>query len=164
MTIRVGQGHDIHRFVAGRRLVLGGVQIPCEMGLLGHSDADVLVHAVMDALLGAMGQGDIGQWFPDTDPRYAGISSMKLLEQVMTEVRNRNFQVGNLDCQIFCERPRIAPHREAIRQSLANALAIPPELVNIKAGTFEQCDAVGRGEAMICQAIVLLTALAFPSS
>lgn len=156
MPIRVGQGHDIHRFSAGRRLILAGIEIPHHQGLLGHSDADVLVHAVMDALLGALGLGDIGQWFPDSDPAYAGISSMLLLQRVMDEVKIRGYRVGNLDCQIFCERPRLAPHRDRIRTSLAAALAVPHEQVNVKAGTFEQCDAVGREEAMICQAVVLL--------
>ncbi len=155
-TLRIGQGQDIHAFAPGRPLWLGGIEIPHDQGLAGHSDADALVHAVMDALLGALALGDIGMHFPDTDPAYRGVSSMALLARVRNLVEERGYRVVNLDTMICCERPRIGPHREAIRASLAAALGIDPGAVSVKAGTREKFDAVGRGEALECHAIVLL--------
>lgn len=160
LALRIGQGQDIHAFAPGRPLWLGGVEIPHDQGLAGHSDADVLVHAVMDALLGALALGDIGMHFPDTDPAYRGISSMKLLAQVRHLIESRGYRVVNLDTMICCERPRIGPYREAIRSSLAAALGVDPGVVSVKAGTREKFDAVGRGEALECHAIVLLAASA----
>jgi 2-C-methyl-D-erythritol 2,4-cyclodiphosphate synthase len=154
--LRIGLGHDIHAFAEGRELWLGGVKLPHDRGLRGHSDADALIHAIMDALLGAAGLGDIGQLFPDTDPAYRGISSRLLLERVMERIRAAGFKVVNLDTMIHCERPRIGPHRDQMRATLAEILGIEPGLVSIKAGTNEGFDAVGRGEALACQAIVLL--------
>ncbi len=153
---RIGLGHDIHAFDPSRELWLGGVRIPHDSGLRGHSDADALVHAVMDALLGALALGDIGQLFPDTDERYRGADSMKLLEEVVRQIRDRGYRVVNLDCIIHCEKPRIAPHRQPMRASLAKALGVEIGEVSIKAGTNEGFDAVGRGEALACQAVVLL--------
>ena len=153
---RIGMGYDIHRLVPERPLILGGVDIPFEKGLLGHSDADALIHAVMDSLLGALALGDIGSWFPDSDSQYRGISSMKLLELIFAKVRELGYRLGNLDTVIFCEKPRLAPHRETMRLNLAQSLNADLERVSVKAGTNEQCDAVGRGEAIACQAVVLL--------
>ncbi len=154
--MRIGIGYDIHRLVEGRKLILGGVQIPCEKGLLGHSDADALIHAVMDAILGALALGDIGKHFPDTDPTYRGISSVKLLEQVCRLMEQQGYRLGNLDAIIFAEKPKMAPHREQMRLNLAQALKADLSAVSVKAGTNEGCDAVGRGEAIACQAVVLL--------
>jgi len=153
---RIGIGDDIHAFAKGRALWLGGVNIPYEKGLLGHSDADALLHAVMDAILGALAMGDIGMHFPDSDHAYKGISSMKLLDEVMKKISGTGFSVGHLDTIVLCERPRIAPFRNRIRESLADALKISVDRVSVKAGTREKFDAVGRGEALECHAVVLL--------
>lgn len=153
---RIGYGEDIHALVPDRELWLGGIRIPFEKGLKGHSDADALIHAIMDAMLGAAAMGDIGRLFPDTDPAYRGISSLKLLAEVRTHLAEAGYRIGNLDTMILCERPKIAPHRESMRETLARSLGIEVDQVSIKAGTNEGCDAVGRGEAILCKAIVLL--------
>lgn len=154
--IRIGIGHDIHKLVEGRELWLGGINIPYEKGLLGHSDADALIHAIMDAMLGALALGDIGQYFPDTDPKYKGISSLKLLEYVCSLIAAKGWKLVNLDCIIHCERPKILPHREKMRTVLAKALNTKIDNISIKAGTNEGLDAVGRKEAISCDAAVLL--------
>ena len=156
---RIGYGEDIHALVEGRELWLGGVRIPHDKGLQGHSDADALIHAIMDAMLGACALGDIGHLFPDTDPAYRGISSLKLLAEVVRRVREAGFTVGNLDTMILCERPKIAPHRQAMREALAQALGTSIDRVSIKAGTNEGFDASGRGEAIVCKAVALLAAV-----
>lgn len=156
MDIRVGLGHDIHALVEDRQLWLGGVKIPFELGLKGHSDADALIHAIMDAMLGALALGDIGGLFPDTEAKFKDISSLKLLEKVVEVTRNKGYRVGNLDCIIHCERPKIAPHRQSMQQTLARALGIEADRISLKAGTNEGFDAVGQGRAIACQAIVLM--------
>lgn len=150
----VGIGYDSHRLVAGRRLLLGGVEIPGELGLEGHSDADVLAHAVTDALLGAAGLGDIGMHFPDTDERYRDADSMALLAVALDFVSGLGLQPVNLDCTVVMERPKISPHRDAIRASLAAALQLPLERVNVKGSTGEGIGFVGRGEGAAALAIV----------
>jgi 2-C-methyl-D-erythritol 2,4-cyclodiphosphate synthase len=154
--IRVGQGFDVHAQVPGRRLVLGGVEIPDAQGLLGHSDADVLLHAITDALLGAAGLGDIGQMFPDTDARYLGADSRNLLAQAARRVQQDGWRVGNVDCTVFAEQPKIAPYAEAIRRSVAGLLQIEPAQVSVKGKTTERLGFIGRGEAMAASAVVLL--------
>jgi 2-C-methyl-D-erythritol 2,4-cyclodiphosphate synthase len=156
VATRIGHGYDLHRLVAGRRLVLGGLEISHPRGLLGHSDADVVLHAVSDAILGALGAGDIGQHFPDSDERYRGIASSELLKQVAALMSGRGWRVGNLDITIHAEQPRLGPHREAMRQRIATLLDVPAECVNVKAKTNEGLDAVGRGEAIATTAVVLL--------
>ena len=159
MSVRVGQGFDIHRFSddTSRRLVLGGVVFAGERGLVGHSDADAVAHACADALLGAAGLGDIGQHFPDTDPAYRGADSVKLLEAVLASVRARGFRVVNADVCLIGERPKLGPHREAMRQRIAPVLGIDPEDLNVKATTTERLGFTGRGEGLAAQAVVLLT-------
>ena len=154
--MRIGHGYDVHRLVEGRRLVLGGVELPFEKGLLGHSDADVLAHAVMDALLGAAGLGDIGQHFSDTDPAYAGADSLKLLEHVVALLRERGFAVGNVDATILAQRPKLAPHIPRMRDNLARVMGIDPGRVNVKATTEEGLGFTGSGEGMAAQAIAML--------
>ena len=156
MKFRIGQGTDIHRLVEGRRLVLAGVEIPWEKGLLGHSDADVVYHAVSNALLGAIGEGDIGRHFPDSDPRYKGASSVELLRVVMGMVKTKGFRVGNVDLTVLAERPKLGPYREDMRKNLAAVLEVTPEDVNIKATTGEKMGFVGREEGMMAEAVVLL--------
>jgi 2-C-methyl-D-erythritol 2,4-cyclodiphosphate synthase len=153
----VGLGYDSHRLVPDRPLRLGGVDIPgTEMGLLGHSDADVLAHAVMDSLLGAAGLGDIGQHFPDDDPRYAGADSMELLERVRALLDTRGLAVANVDATVVCERPRLGPHREAMRAGLAAAAGLAPERVNVKFTTNEGMGWLGRGEGVAALAVAAL--------
>ena len=154
--VRIGHGYDVHRLVEGRRLILGGVDIPWERGLLGHSDADVLTHAVMDALLGAAGLGDIGQHFPDTDPAYAGADSLKLLEHVAALLRERGFTVGNVDATVLAQRPKLAPHIPQMRDNLAQAMGVDPSRVNVKATTEEGLGFTGSGEGMAAHAVVLI--------
>jgi 2-C-methyl-D-erythritol 2,4-cyclodiphosphate synthase len=149
----VGIGYDSHRLAAGRKLVIGGVEIPSERGLEGHSDADVLVHAVIDALLGAAGLGDIGEHFPDTDERWLDANSIELLATVVAMVGERGLEVVNVDCTVVMEAPKLAPHRQAIRERLAGALAIEPERVNVKASTGERIGFVGRGEGVAALAL-----------
>ena len=153
---RIGHGYDVHRLAEGRRLILGGVDIPWERGLLGHSDADILTHAVMDALLGAAGLGDIGQHFPDTDPAYAGADSLKLLEHVAGLLRERGFVVGNVDATVLAQRPKLAPHIPRMRENLARAMGAEPAQVNVKATTEEGLGFTGSGGGMAAHAVCLL--------
>jgi len=153
---RIGTGYDIHRLVEGRKLVLGGVEIPFEKGLLGHSDSDVLTHAVCDALLGAATLGDIGTHFPDSDPRWAGASSLEFLARVVELVSQKGYRVANVDATVLAERPRLMPYVQFMRERLAPVLRIDVDQVNIKAKTNEGLESVGRGEAMAAQAVVLL--------
>lgn len=154
--MRIGTGYDIHRLVAGRALVLGGVAIPFEKGLEGHSDADVLAHAVCDALLGAAGLGDIGLHFPDTDARFKGISSITLLEQVGRMLKGKGFDVVNIDATIMAQAPKLAGHRKTMEASMAKALGIGPSCVNVKATTTEGLGAIGREEAMAAMSVALI--------
>lgn len=154
--MRIGHGYDVHRLVPGRALWLGGVQIPYALGLDGHSDADVLLHAVMDALLGAAGLGDIGRHFPDTDPQYKGISSMLLLEQVARLLRERGFRVSNVDVTMIAQRPKLAGYIPAMERSIAAGLGLDPGRVNIKATTEERLGFTGDGSGMACHAVCLL--------
>ena len=153
---RIGHGYDVHRLTEGRPLILGGVAVPWERGLLGHSDADVLAHAVMDALLGAAGLEDIGTLFPDTDARYEGASSMELLREVGRRLRERGFAVGNIDCTLLAQRPKIAPYKRQMAANLAAALGIPAERVNVKATTEEGLGFTGDGSGMAAHAVALL--------
>jgi 2-C-methyl-D-erythritol 2,4-cyclodiphosphate synthase len=150
----VGIGYDSHRLCEGRPLILGGVQIPNELGLDGHSDADVLTHAVIDALLGAAGLGDIGEHFPDTDERFKDADSLHLLGIAVTSVIAAGFAIANVDCTVVIERPKLAPHRQAIRERLAGALELETERVNVKASTGEGIGFVGRGEGVAALAVV----------
>lgn len=154
--MRIGHGYDVHRLIEGRRLVLGGVEIPFEKGLLGHSDADVLVHAVMDALLGAAGLGDIGGLFPDTDLAFAGISSLTLLDQVMDRLGAAGFRVGNVDATLLAQRPKLAPHIPQMRAKLAAHLGVDPARVNVKATTEEGLGFTGTGEGIAAHSVCLL--------
>ena len=154
--MRIGHGYDVHRLVEGRELILGGVEIPWEKGLLGHSDADVLVHAVMDALLGAAGLGDIGGHFPDSDPAYAGADSMRLLERVVELLEERGFSVGNVDATVLAQRPKLAPYIPRMREGLARAMGIDPSQVNVKATTEEGLGFTGSGEGMAAHAVCLI--------
>ena len=155
--MRVGMGYDVHKLTEGRKLILGGVDIPWEKGLLGHSDADVLIHAVMDALLGAAALGDIGKHFPDTDPTYKGISSIKLLVHVAGLLREKGYEVGNIDATVIAQKPKMAPHIPQMRRNMAEALGISESKLNIKATTEEGLGFTGRGEGIASQAICLLT-------
>lgn len=154
--VRTGLGIDTHAFAPGRPLILGGVDIPHEVGLAGHSDADVLTHAVIDALLGAAALGDIGQHFPDTDPRFAGADSLQLLRTVVAYLGERGFGIANVDATVVLERPRLAPYRDAIRDKLAAALGLPAGAVNVKATTGEGMGFVGRGEGAAALAVATL--------
>lgn len=154
--LRIGQGYDVHRLTEGRKLILGGVEIPWEKGLLGHSDADVLTHAVMDALSGAAKLGDIGKLFPDTDPQYAGADSLGLLRRVAALLRERGFTVVNVDAALIAQRPKIAPYRERMEENLAAALGLDREQVNVKATTEEGLGFTGDGSGMAAQAVALL--------
>lgn len=155
--MRIGQGYDVHKLVEGRELILGGVKIPYEKGLLGHSDADVLVHAVMDALLGAAALGDIGQHFPDTDPAYKGISSIELLKHVGALLQEHFYIIENIDATIIAQRPKLAAYRPQMRENIAEALGIDKDRVNVKATTEEGLGFTGSGEGISSQAITLLT-------
>lgn len=159
MSFRVGQGYDLHRLVEGRPLILGGVKIDYEKGLLGHSDADALLHAITDALLGAAGLGDIGRHFPDTDPAYKGIDSKILLSEAVALVVKAGWVIANVDATVIAQAPKLAPHMDKIRQSVAQAIGIDLHRINIKAKTKEGCDAVGQKEAIEVHAIVLLEAI-----
>ena len=154
--MRIGQGYDVHRLVEGRKLILGGVTIPYEKGLLGHSDADVLVHAVMDALLGAGALGDIGQHFPDTDPAYEGISSIELLEKVGELLEENGYVIENIDATIIAQRPKLASYRPQMAENIAKALHIEVSQVSVKATTEEGLGFTGTGEGISSQAIALL--------
>jgi 2-C-methyl-D-erythritol 2,4-cyclodiphosphate synthase len=151
--MRIGFGYDSHRLVPGRKLILGGVGIPHEKGLLGHSDADVLVHAICDAIIGAIGDGDIGRYFPDTDPAYEGISSLKLLQLVCVMAGEKGFVVNNIDSTVILERPRLMDHIHDMESNIANVLNIPMERVNVKAKTNEGMGFLGRGEGIAAFAV-----------
>ena len=155
-TVRIGYGYDVHRLVEGRKLILAGVEVPFEKGLLGHSDADVIAHAVADALLGAAALGDIGHLFPDTDPRYAGADSLKLLAEVCRLLREKGFSIGNIDATLLAQRPKIAPHIVRMRENLAAACGIPVGQVSVKATTEERLGFTGREEGMAASAVCLL--------
>ena len=154
--MRIGHGYDVHRLVEGRRLVLGGEEIPYERGLLGHSDADVVTHAIMDALLGALALGDIGKHFPDTDPAYKGADSVKLLEHCVKLIHSHGYRVGNVDAIIIAQKPKMAPHIEQMRVNLAKAMCVDVSRVSVKATTTERLGFTGRGEGIASQAAVLL--------
>ena len=160
MDFRIGEGWDIHALVPGRRLVLGGVEIAHSAGLLGHSDADVLLHAITDALLGAAGLGDIGTHFPDTDTAFAGADSGVLLQEAARRVRAEGYAIGNVDSTVVAQAPRLAAHKVAMRAHIARALGIAPEQVNVKAKTAERLGPVGQGLAMEARAVVLLQRVA----
>ena len=155
-NLRIGHGYDVHRLAEGRKLILGGVEVSWDRGLLGHSDADVLVHAVMDALTGASRLGDIGKLFPDTDPAYAGISSLKLLAEVGRLLAERGFAVVNIDATLLAQAPKIAPYRARMAENMAMALGIEPERVNVKATTEEGLGFTGDGSGMAAHAVVLV--------
>ena len=154
--MRIGQGYDVHRLVEGRALILGGVTIPYEKGLLGHSDADVLLHAVSDALLGAAGLGDIGRHFPDTDPTYKGADSLKLLAQVGEKLRSAGYGVGNIDVTMIAQRPKLKDYIPQMEENIASALGIAAAQVNVKATTEEKLGFTGTGEGMSCHAVCLI--------
>jgi 2-C-methyl-D-erythritol 2,4-cyclodiphosphate synthase len=156
MNIRIGNGYDIHQLVTNRPLILGGVRIEHELGLLGHSDADVLTHAIMDAMLGALSLGDIGLYFPPTDEKWAGADSIELLKQVNQLILDRGWKIGNLDTVVVAERPKLKPHIQALRDRLAAALQLAPDQVGVKATTNEKLDATGREEGICAHAVVLL--------
>ena len=154
--LRIGHGFDVHAFAEGRPLVLGGVHVPCERGLAGHSDADVVAHAVMDAVLGALRAGDIGKLFPDTDPAYEGVDSLGLMREVSGLVRSRGWRVVDVDCTIAAQAPKLAPHREEMRANMAAALGVPTDSVGVKATTTERLGFVGREEGIAAWAVALL--------
>ena len=158
MRARVGQGFDAHRLVPGRPLWLGGVEVPSERGLAGHSDGDVLLHAVTDALLGALGEGDLGRHFPSSDASLAGIASATLLRKVVARMRAAGFRIGNLDATVIAEAPRLAPHQAKLQASVADLLEAPAEVVNVKVTSTDGLGAIGRGEGIAAQAVVLLEA------
>jgi len=154
--MRIGQGFDVHALAAGRKLVVGGVEIAHDKGLAGHSDADVLLHAICDALLGAAGMGDIGRHFPDTDPKYKGIDSRELLREVSRKLAGARYRVLNVDTTIIAQAPRMAPHIERMRENIAADLGVPVDVVNVKATTTEELGFAGRGEGIAAQAICLI--------
>ncbi|MBE6586633.1 MAG: 2-C-methyl-D-erythritol 2,4-cyclodiphosphate synthase [Ruminococcaceae bacterium] len=154
--MRIGHGYDVHRLVEGRRLILGGVDIPYEKGLLGHSDADVLVHAIMDALLGAMGAPDIGRLFPDKDPAYEGADSLMLLTHVAELMKASNYALGNLDATILAQAPKLSPHIPAMKENIARVLGVSADTINVKATTEEHLGFTGSGDGMAAHAVCLL--------
>lgn len=158
--MRIGQGYDVHRLVEGRKLIIGGVDIPYEKGLLGHSDADVLLHAVMDALLGAAALGDIGQHFPDSDERYKGISSIALLKKVGKILQENGYMIENIDSTVIAQRPKLLPYRPQMAENIAAALGVEKEQVSVKATTEEGLGFTGTGEGISAQAIALLSSVA----
>ena len=159
MKLRIGEGWDVHALVAGRPLILGGVTVPYDKGLLGHSDADALLHAITDALLGAAGLGDIGRHFPDTDERFRGADSAVLLAEAARRVREQGLQVVNLDSTVMAQAPKLAPHIDAMRTRIAQILAIDPSQVNVKAKTAEKMGPVGEGRSIEARAVVLVSAV-----
>ncbi|MAE94013.1 MAG: 2-C-methyl-D-erythritol 2,4-cyclodiphosphate synthase [Deltaproteobacteria bacterium] len=156
MTARIGQGYDVHQLVPGRRLVLGGVQVPSERGLAGHSDGDALLHAVTDAVLGALGAGDLGTHFPSSDAQLEGIASRELLARAMALATGAGYRVVNCDATVVAQEPRLAPHQEAMRKGLAEALGSEPDRVNVKITSTDRLGAIGRGEGIAAMAVVLL--------
>ncbi|MCI6227908.1 MAG: 2-C-methyl-D-erythritol 2,4-cyclodiphosphate synthase [Candidatus Faecousia sp.] len=154
--MRIGHGYDVHRLVEGRDLILGGVKIDYEKGLLGHSDADVLLHAVSDALLGAAGLGDIGRHFPDTDPKYKGADSLELLREVYRKISEKGFRVGNIDVTMIAQKPKLKDYISQMQENIAAAVNVSPERVNVKATTEEKLGFTGTGEGMACHAVCLL--------
>jgi 2-C-methyl-D-erythritol 2,4-cyclodiphosphate synthase len=154
--VRIGNGFDIHRLVTGRKLILGGIHIPFDKGLLGHSDGDVLTHAIIDAILGAAGLKDIGTLFPPDDDQYLGSNSLLLLQQVINDVTNKGYKIGNIDTIIICEQPKLSPHFEKMQNNLAQIMAIDLNKLNIKAKTSEGLGFIGRSEAIASQAVALL--------
>ncbi len=156
MNIRIGNGYDIHQLCEGRPLILGGVKIEHELGLLGHSDADVLTHAIMDAMLGALSLGDIGHYFPPTDPKWKGADSLVLLSQVNQLIQTQGWKIGNIDSVVVAERPKLKPHIKTMRDRLANVLALQPDQIGIKATTNEKLGPVGREEGISAYAVALL--------
>jgi len=156
VTMRIGHGYDVHRLVPGRKLILGGVEIPHETGLLGHSDADVLLHAICDAILGAIGEGDIGRHFPDSDPAYKGASSIKLLQKVMLLAKGKGYKVGNVDATIVAQRPKLAPFIAAMVVNISAALGSGTDRVNVKATTTEELGFAGRAEGIAAYSVVIL--------
>jgi 2-C-methyl-D-erythritol 2,4-cyclodiphosphate synthase len=157
--MRIGYGYDVHPLGLDRKLILGGIEIPHTKGLLGHSDSDVLVHAICDALLGAMGEGDLGRHYPSSDPRYKGISSLKLLVDVMAKLKAKGYQVGNIDTVIVAQAPRLGPHLSAMQKKIAETANIAPNLVNVKVKSGEGLDAVGHEEGMIAHAVCLIESI-----
>ncbi|MEH7072339.1 2-C-methyl-D-erythritol 2,4-cyclodiphosphate synthase [Neobacillus drentensis] len=153
---RIGQGFDVHQLTEGRPLIIGGINIPYDRGLLGHSDADVLLHTVSDACLGAIGEGDIGKHFPDTDPNFKDADSSKLMEHVWQLVKNKGYELVNADCTIIAQKPKMAPYIEQMRERIAELLEASPEQINVKATTTEKLGFTGRGEGIASQAVVLL--------
>jgi 2-C-methyl-D-erythritol 2,4-cyclodiphosphate synthase len=153
---RIGQGFDVHQLTEGRPLIIGGITIPYEKGLLGHSDADVLLHTVADACLGAIGEGDIGKHFPDTDPKFKDADSAKLMEHVWQLVRDRGYELVNADCTIIAQKPKMAPHIQQMKERIAELLTASPEQINVKATTTEKLGFTGRGEGIASQVVVLL--------
>lgn len=156
MSMRIGHGYDVHAFAPGRKCILGGVEVPSELGLLGHSDADVLVHALMDAILGALREGDIGKLFPDDDPAYEGADSIKLLERVAALAAERGFRIVDCDCTVAAQAPKLAPYREQMRARMAAAMGVPVDAVGVKATTTERLGFVGRKEGIEAWAVALL--------
>lgn len=155
-NIRIGNGYDVHRLVAGRKLVLGGVDVPYSLGLAGHSDADVLVHALCDALLGALGAGDIGAYFPDTDTKWKGASSFLFLREIVSMCKGKGFELANADSVLVAEKPKLAPHLPAMKKNIASTLGIAIDQINIKATTTEKLGFAGRGEGIAAYAVVLM--------
>lgn len=154
--MRIGHGYDVHRLVEGRKLILGGVDVPYAKGLLGHSDADVLLHAISDAILGAIGEGDIGKHFPDTDPAYKGADSIKLLRHVMDLAEAKGYRIGNVDATVVAQRPKLAPFIPQMRSNIARALSTEEDRVNVKATTTEELGFAGRGEGIAAYSVALL--------
>ncbi|WP_022664094.1 2-C-methyl-D-erythritol 2,4-cyclodiphosphate synthase [Desulfospira joergensenii] len=157
--MRIGFGADVHQLVSGRELILGGEKIEYDRGLKGHSDADVLIHALCDAVLGAGGLGDIGEHFPDTDPRYRGISSLILLKKCADLIREKGYEISNADCVIFAQAPRMGPHKKKMEENMAGVLALDPDRVNVKATTTEGLGFAGRGEGIAAQCTVLIKSI-----
>jgi len=154
--VRIGCGYDVHRLVTGRKLILGGVEIDFELGLLGHSDADVLLHAICDAILGALGEGDLGRHFPDSDPAYAGISSLEIFRRVVDLMDRKGYRIGNIDATVIAQQPRLAPYIDEMKKKIAAAGRLGGECLNIKATTTEKLGFEGRGEGIAAEAVVLL--------
>lgn len=154
--MRIGQGYDIHKLVEGRKLIIGGVDIPYDKGLLGHSDADVLVHAIIDSVFGAMNLGDIGEHFPDTDSEYKNADSIKLLEKTGKILLDKGYKIVNIDTTVICQKPKLLPFKEDMKKNIGSALKIAPDLISIKGKTKEGADAAGRGEAIEAYSVVLI--------